>query len=308
VTGSQQQEQYAKGIGKTHVEGPLGHPDTFKGSSKGSHPVGPAKAKPKPPPPPVPDASEPDPPHPPQPAKSKGDGKASFETGAAPGQRNAQSAEVKKRWLRHPFTHGKGPLTIEVRADRTKHQPQNVCLKCTPHDVLLLLHAAEGFAYVRHLDSTRQPGWLPLDSLSAMPAYDFLVKVPIQPDGIVGLICEPRELGPNLEGLVVVSISEGSVLDGWNKRCEKTFPRDQLFPGDHIIAVRGDPGGERQTGSSMLQVLNQYLDSLEMHVVRHAAASLFGAGEPLAQQLPTAAAPAREPNPQRLFREIDRFQ
>lgn len=152
---------------------------------------------------------------------------------------------------------------------------------------LLLLHLRDDLAYVRcHSRPACEHGWVKSDSLMPSPAYDFPVKVFVEPGQRLGLsIGMIENTKQQVGGLLVYHVEAGSVLAHWNERCRQRFPRDQLLPGDLIVRVQDscEPAAALQT----LQALREFASPqiLKLQVLRAAAAFLFQPDEALASQI-----------------------
>ena len=70
------------------------------------------------------------------------------------------------------------------------------------------------------------------------PAYDFPVKVLVEPGQRLGLsIGMIENTQQQVEGLLVYHVEEGSVLVNRNEGCRQRFLRDQLLPSELIVQV-----------------------------------------------------------------------
>ncbi|CAK9034058.1 unnamed protein product [Durusdinium trenchii] len=135
---------------------------------------------------------------------------------------------------------------------------------CVQEEVLHLIFGNEKMALVRRLAPDLKEGWVPLESLGPVRAYDFLVKAWAQYGQAVGLVAEPVDLD-HARVLVVIQILEDSILSDWNARCAASFCRDRVVPGDVILSVNGFQGQD------MVPPLRRPLHILEMHVLRRPA-------------------------------------
>eukprot|EP00435_Cladocopium_sp_Y103_P057119 s673_g19.t1 len=112
-------------------------------------------------------------------------------------------------------------------------------LRCELGQTLLLRFVRDDFALLEDFPSKtgQRMGWVPLDSVKPVEPYDFQVKVIREPGSPLGLLGEELDFPDNVTRIMVVKVDEGSALSAWNDRCRQCHPRDQILPGDLIIAV-----------------------------------------------------------------------
>eukprot|EP00913_Durusdinium_trenchii_P035658 g33367.t2 len=93
---------------------------------------------------------------------------------------------------------------------------------CVQDVMLHLIFGNEKMALVRRLAPDLKEGWVPLESLGPVRAYDFLVKAWAQYGQAVGLVAEPVDLD-HARVLVVIQILEDSILSA--PRIARVFDR-----------------------------------------------------------------------------------
>ncbi|CAJ1400497.1 unnamed protein product [Effrenium voratum] len=260
---------------------PSADPQATTSSPFGSRP------RPKPPPPPPPDSPEK-----PREGSRWGGRTEKVERGREAGSSHEAH---RKEWVQLVNkAHPRAPLSVEVTGP-------SMCEGFDQH-VRLLLYAYKGYGYVRSLQPQLPAEWVPLSQLRPLPPYDFLIQAPLAPDRAVGLISEPFELSPEVTGHLVIHIQEDSVLDEWNRTCAIAFPRDQLLPGDLILAV----GEASCLKGPLAPALREPIGVLELQVVRFAAAWNFDCHRSLEGQVVSSLA-LKDESPDR-FEDLDRFQ
>jgi len=137
--------------------------------------------------------------------------------------------------------------------------------------------------------------------------YDFQVKVVREPGSRLGLLGEELDFPDDVTRIMVVKVDEQSVLSAWNDRCRECRPRDQILPGDLIIAVN-----HRTDLESMFEQLStdgQLLFLVLRHEQRLHPSWASLAGHELeflgkGDSPPTGRAQPEE----KLYREIEQFQ
>jgi len=177
--------------------------------------------------------------------------------------------------------HAAGSLEVEVVERVPSEWPGDWLRECEVGELVLLVYGQDDLVYVcAHCTAEQTCGWLPAASvqLAQHESYhEFLVRIRPAPGDPaqkqLGLVLADP-VGP-LPGVVVADVLPGSLLDEWNEHCRKTFPRDQVIPGDHVTWVNdrldrqeikqelysfcaGDPAagrGQRQLGMRITRLL-----------------------------------------------------
>lgn len=170
----------------------------------------------------------------------------------------------------------------------------------------MLRFVRDDFALLEDFPSKtgQRMGWVPLDSVKPVEPYDFQVKVVREPGSPLGLLGEELDFPDGVTRIMVVKVDEQSVLSAWNDRCRECHPRDQILPGDLIIAVNGR--------TDLQRMFEQLSTDGQLHflVLRHEAKLClsWGSLEPLQHHdLQEKGQPA-EMEEEHRYSEIEQFQ
>lgn len=182
-------------------------------------------------------------------------------------------------------------------------------LRCELGETLLLRFVRDDFALLEDFPSKtgQRMGWVPLDSMKPVEPYDFQVKVVREPGSRLGLLGEELDFPDDVTRIMVVKVDEQSVLSAWNDRCRECHPRDQILPGDLIIAVNHKTDLESMfeqlsTDGQLLFLVLRHEQRLHPSWASLAGHELEFLGK--GDSPPTGRAQPEE----KLYREIEQFQ